>query len=355
MTLISDGLSILAASQLLLFLVMLLLSNNPIRVRLTGFFLITGIIFYLAIPVSEWHLQIQVNHWLWFFPAITPSMLLLFVWFVFEEQECAVPPWMLIVIISSISLSVYYAAIEVGLPGAPLGVQTYKLLIIGMALYVVNRGTHTDLVEERFRARRLFIGALAAVMLITVGIEIFADFNTAGIVALVQKSVIFIFALSFNVHLLRLNPKVQLLGDPVTVKKETDDPVIDELLKKMQGERLYADHDLRVGGLAELMGMPEYQLRKKINQQLGYRNFNQFVNQYRIEEAGVQLLANQRMPVLSIALDVGFRSISSFNTAFQSQFGVSPTKYRADGLEKQQTQSEGDSIEQDSTSVIVPS
>ncbi|MEO0369205.1 MAG: helix-turn-helix domain-containing protein, partial [Pseudomonadota bacterium] len=73
-------------------------------------------------------------------------------------------------------------------------------------------------------------------------------------------------------------------------------------------------------------------LRQKINQELGYRNFNQFVNHYRIEEAGERLRKDSRTPVLSVALDVGFRSISSFNTAFQSEFGVSPTKYRAEIL-----------------------
>jgi len=100
----------------------------------------------------------------------------------------------------------------------------------------------------------------------------------------------------------------------------------------MRDERLYADHDLRVGTLAQLINIPEYKLRQKINQELGYRNFNQFVNHYRIEEAGVKLREDGRTPVLTIALDVGFRSISSFNSAFQAHFGLSPTKYRAESL-----------------------
>jgi AraC-like DNA-binding protein len=122
------------------------------------------------------------------------------------------------------------------------------------------------------------------------------------------------------------------MTETTPIKTKSDDPLIKELLKKMRTERLYADHDLRVGSLASLMNIPEYKLRAKINQQLGYRNFNQFVNQYRIEEASEKLLDNARLPVLSIALDVGFRSISSFNTAFQQQFGVSPTKYRSEAL-----------------------
>jgi len=129
---------------------------------------------------------------------------------------------------------------------------------------------------------------------------------------------------------------------PTPAVVESEDPLISELLKRMRDERLYADHDLRVGSLASLLNIPEYKLRSKINQQLGYRNFNQFVNHYRIEEAGVKLRKDVRMPVLSIALDVGFRSISSFNSAFQTQFGISPTQYRAESavVAKEQNASE---------------
>jgi len=114
----------------------------------------------------------------------------------------------------------------------------------------------------------------------------------------------------------------------VSSVSEQYDPETKILFERMQRERLYADHDLRVGKLAVMLGLPEYQLRKRINQTLGYRNFNQFVNRFRIEEAGQRLCSDPRLPVLSVALDVGFRSISSFNTAFQNYFGMAPTAYR---------------------------
>ncbi|NIM18801.1 MAG: helix-turn-helix domain-containing protein, partial [Candidatus Latescibacteria bacterium] len=38
-----------------------------------------------------------------------------------------------------------------------------------------------------------------------------------------------------------------------------------------------------------------------------------------------------RTPVLTIALDVGFRSLSSFNTAFRAHYGKTPTGYRRSG------------------------
>jgi transcriptional regulator GlxA family with amidase domain len=144
--------------------------------------------------------------------------------------------------------------------------------------------------------------------------------------------VLFFLALSANVALVRFNPRMQFVGIAKPIKESSDDPILSQLLKRMQNERLYADHDLRIGRLADIVGLPEYQLRKKINQDLGYRNFNQFVNRFRIMEAGSRLLANQRVPILTIALDVGFRSMSAFNAAFHSHYQLNPTEYRLRSL-----------------------
>lgn len=70
------------------------------------------------------------------------------------------------------------------------------------------------------------------------------------------------------------------------------------------------------------------QLRESINQHLGYRNFNDFLNHYRIDEAAQRLL-RQDLPILSIALDAGYGSIGPFNRAFKQLKGFTPSEYRA--------------------------
>jgi AraC-like DNA-binding protein len=107
-----------------------------------------------------------------------------------------------------------------------------------------------------------------------------------------------------------------------------EDGLVGELNMIMSGDRAYADHDLRIADLSASLKVPEYQLRRTINRSLGYRNFNQFVNRYRIEEAARRLIDEPRIPVLTIALDVGFRSISSFNAAFRAHYQMTPTNYR---------------------------
>ena len=78
------------------------------------------------------------------------------------------------------------------------------------------------------------------------------------------------------------------------------------------------------------MSIPEYRLRRLINQQLGYRNFNVFLNNHRIEEAKAALAdpSQAEVPVITIAMDAGFQSLGPFNRAFKATTGVTPTEYR---------------------------
>jgi len=67
-----------------------------------------------------------------------------------------------------------------------------------------------------------------------------------------------------------------------------------------------------------------------INQGLGFGNFNEFLHHYRIREACERLRQTQgrRLPVLTIALEVGYGSIGPFNRAFKDLTGKTPTEYR---------------------------
>jgi AraC-like DNA-binding protein len=77
--------------------------------------------------------------------------------------------------------------------------------------------------------------------------------------------------------------------------------------------------------------VPEYRLRRAINRGLGARNFNAYLNSFRIAEAKAALAdpAQRDVPVLTIALDAGFGSLAPFNRAFRAETGCTPTEYRA--------------------------
>jgi AraC-like DNA-binding protein len=107
----------------------------------------------------------------------------------------------------------------------------------------------------------------------------------------------------------------------------------------MTVERIHRQEGLTIAALAAKLDLPEYRLRQVINEGLGYRNFNAFLNRYRIDEAKAALAdASQRdVPVLTIAIDAGFQSIGPFNRAFKADTGTTPTEFRRDALASAQS------------------
>jgi AraC-like DNA-binding protein len=98
----------------------------------------------------------------------------------------------------------------------------------------------------------------------------------------------------------------------------------------MQVEQAYRREDLSVTTLAALLKVPEYRLRRLINQRLGHRNFTAFVNGLRLHAARAALAdpSQSHVPVLTIALTAGFQSIGPFNRAFKTATGQTPTEFR---------------------------
>jgi AraC-like DNA-binding protein len=102
----------------------------------------------------------------------------------------------------------------------------------------------------------------------------------------------------------------------------------------MRRDAVWRETGLSIGALAERAGLPEYRLRRLINGRLGFRNFTAFLNEYRLAAAVARLgdPAEIRLPVLTIALDLGWGSIGPFNRAFRARFGLTPTEYRQQKL-----------------------
>lgn len=327
------ALRLLAASQVLLFACVLMAPGSAAKVRLPGIALATCVIAYLLIPLTAPYLGAAIGVAGLLANAIPPA-LLWFTWAVFEDRP-GLPRAFVVAALAY--LAVVVVLWPSGTPGGPpvvigAGVQSFKLGFAGAAILLIWRGRHVDLVERRLRLRRVFVAGIALMVAIVVTAEFISNWNVPVALELVGMVGIFGLALALNLAFLRPG---SLLTKPATLPvvpetgAEPEDPLIAALLRSMREERLYADHDLRIATLASRLGVPEYRLRRTINQQLGYRNFNQFVNGFRIDEAARRLETDRELPILTIALDVGFRSVSSFNTAFRERFGMAPSEYRA--------------------------
>ncbi len=117
---------------------------------------------------------------------------------------------------------------------------------------------------------------------------------------------------------------------PLPPAEPVDHGLLAALEQAMTVERAYRQDGLTIAALGQKLGLPEHRLRRLINQGLGYRNFNSFLNHYRIAEVKAALADPEQagVPVLTIALDAGFSSLGPFNRAFKAATGVTPSDYR---------------------------
>jgi AraC-like DNA-binding protein len=236
--------------------------------------------------------------------------------------------------------------------------QLIMMLLACHVVYMASRGRDSDLVELRRQLRMPFAVGMGSI----VGLIIGSGFFMLGSPQLdsLYFFVIFLLILFINLGMFQIHKDttqlIHMAGEQPApglttvahqsrsdVQLQNDQPLgaspvsrqdqllIDRVLKAMKQERLYAEPGLTIGDLAVRVSVQEYRLRKLINQSLHYRNFNQFLNQYRIEEAARRLLdpQEQHIPISSIALDVGYASLSSFNKAFKDTYQVTPSVYRS--------------------------
>lgn len=135
------------------------------------------------------------------------------------------------------------------------------------------------------------------------------------------------------------------VADRAVAGKVVVDPILLRRLDHlMTVERTYRQEGLAIGALAARLDVPEHRLRQAINEGLGYRNFNAFLNRYRIEDARLALsdVTQREVPVLTIAMDAGFQSIGPFNRAFKAETGVTPTEFRREALSRPQMAPDAD-------------
>ncbi|UOG73592.1 AraC family transcriptional regulator [Hymenobacter tibetensis] len=105
-------------------------------------------------------------------------------------------------------------------------------------------------------------------------------------------------------------------------------PLKDRLYQLMHLEKMYLEAELGLPDLAKRMKLSSHELSYLLNEGLG-KNFFQFINEYRVEEAKRLLLSDQHrhLNMLGIAYEAGFSSKTTFNTTFKKVVGQSPSQF----------------------------
>ena len=106
--------------------------------------------------------------------------------------------------------------------------------------------------------------------------------------------------------------------------------ISEKLQVAMEEGKLFKDQELSVSSLAKQLDIKPYLISRSLSE-INNKRFNDYVNGYRVKEVQ-ELLEdsnNSKYTLLSLAMDAGFNSKSSFNRAIKKQLGISPSELKA--------------------------
>ena len=283
-------------------------------------------------------------------PSITlaagiPSLFLIICYLIFEDNP-RIPKLIQIIAFIAFGINIIgWRLVEHGIaqpngPWRPLHRVLISLPIL-WSLWIILRGWRYDMVQVRLRYR---LGFMSFVAILIAGNIVTNDFSFQnwylGSQRLLVSSWFSALALILLNSLGTTHDVAILIDQPRTEKSGAGsanpthgndfEALAKKLAKALDTDKAYLNEGLSLSQLARTIGEPTYKVRQYINQELCHRNFNSFLNRYRIKAAKLMLAdpSYRDTKIFSIALEVGFSSLSPFNRSFKDETGQTPSEYR---------------------------
>ncbi len=212
------------------------------------------------------------------------------------------------------------------------------------SIYIAVKGYRSDLVLERRKERVIFVLCVAVLLILMAGNRgvwvlttlagesIFRGPPLPEIAYSIYAYFVTVALILWKFRVANLSTKEgkakQTANPNAQQPNELDQELMTSIRAAMEDEKLYHQSNLTVARLAEHVASQEYLVRRAINNHMGYRNFSDFLNHYRIDETS-RLLAETNEPISNVGFDVGYTSLSSFYKAFKAKHAITPKKYRA--------------------------
>ncbi len=201
----------------------------------------------------------------------------------------------------------------------------------------------TDLVSARRTARSYFVFGLGPAILLVIGLHLLnIAQDSQGLMPHIAIASIIItacvinlfYGVSVNEELYETKTTIAPIIAPQEITPSSENALayqleLNLLADAMSEKAYFREMGLTLKQLAEFLHIPEYRLRNAINSGLGYRNFNAYLNHFRVDAvAAVLRQSDNEEPILDISLAAGFKSLSTFNKAFRETMQTTPSEYR---------------------------
>ncbi|CAL2083848.1 helix-turn-helix domain-containing protein [Tenacibaculum sp. 190524A02b] len=325
-------------NSLLISLYFLIFKNKQLPNLLFGFFLLflterafRSLIYYYSSTLSNPYTQTDPLSFLFVGP-----FLFFYVLAVLNKAKKILRLWkptVFIFLIIAILLGVYFPFLE-----DPIFWKTYILkainlqwlcFILGALLVLFIEIKKEGVQKKKTGITKLWLVALLISVLILWNIYFFISYSY-----FIVGSIVFsmLFYTGFLFFIFRKKEKREIFFKQEKYKTSKIIAIeSNEMLAKLQllmtTEKLYKNSSLKLEDVALKLGVSKHQLSQVLNEYTG-KNFTQYINAYRIEEAKVLIVENDKFTLEAIGKEAGFNSKTTFYNAFKKIEGVTPAVYK---------------------------
>jgi len=210
--------------------------------------------------------------------------------------------------------------------------------ILGLLLAMTSRDMRTLPQQHMGREKYWIVIALIGAIIGLLTVNLVSTFKVLD-----EHDAIFVTtALQFTLIYLLTSSLFRVYGATVAIRpspsrerareggreplSEEENKLVERIKELMTLDKVYQEASYSRKDLAQELAIAEHQLSRVIN--TGFQmSFSDLINSHRVDEAKY-LLRTTDQSVSSIAFDVGFNSLASFNRVFRKVADQTPTAYR---------------------------
>lgn len=220
-----------------------------------------------------------------------------------------------------------------------LGVLASFIVGSGYTFYIFIKTLNIRKEIPRFRFEKFFFAMFFVINIMVLGLGIAVQVFEPDFYYHAYTAGISLAMIAVSTTLLvfpELLSDALLASKAVYSKSKLDninvDAKCDELEKLMVSERCYEDEDLSLKTVANRLDLSSQQLSELVNTRFAM-SFPKYVTKHRVDAAKHLLVAERNTSVLAISMATGFKSQSTFYTAFKNHTNMAPAAYRKQYLD----------------------